>query len=83
LEVVAVAANAPEADLISQRLAVAGITAVIQRSTGGPEFGESGSRYVYVQATELARAKELLAASEGLSDEELARQSAEAGRGEQ
>jgi hypothetical protein len=63
LRVVATAENEAEAELICGRLAGAGINAVAQRAIGGPEFGASGSRYVYVAADDLERAKALLAAS--------------------
>jgi hypothetical protein len=66
LQVVATAGSVPEADLICQRLAEAGIQAMAQRSIGGPEWGASGSQYVYVQARQLARAREVLAAPDGL-----------------
>ncbi|HSZ13819.1 MAG TPA: hypothetical protein VK790_07275 [Solirubrobacteraceae bacterium] len=72
LEVAASASNAPEADLICQRLADAGIHAMSQRSIGGPEWGVSGGRYVYVEAEDLARAREVLAAPVGISEEDLA-----------
>jgi hypothetical protein len=64
LEVVAVAANEPEAALLCQRLAEAGIHAIAQRTIGGPEWGFSGSRYVYVDATDAERASNLLKAGE-------------------
>jgi hypothetical protein len=73
LRVAATAANGAEAELISQRLAEAGIVATSQRTIGGPEWGESGSQYVYVEAADLERARELLNAGGELSDEELAR----------
>ena len=60
LVVVAAAANEPEAELIRQRLEVEGIAAIVQRSIGSVEWGSSGSRYVYVQAGELERARALL-----------------------
>jgi hypothetical protein len=63
LQVVATAENEAEAELIRGRLAGAGIHAVAQRAIGGPEFGASGSRYVYVAAGDLERAKALLDAS--------------------
>jgi hypothetical protein len=71
--VAATANSEPEADLICQRLEVAGIRATTQRSIGGPEWGVSGSRYIYVEAEQLARAHELLAAPDGLSEGELAK----------
>jgi hypothetical protein len=78
LQVAATAGNAFEADLICQRLAEAGIAAVAQRTIGGPEWGPSGSQYVYVEAEHLDRARQILAAPEGVSEEELARLSDEA-----
>ena len=64
LEVVAIAANEPEAAPLCQRLAEAGIHAIAQRTIGGPEWGSSGSRYVYVDATDAERASKLLKAGE-------------------
>jgi hypothetical protein len=61
LVVVATAANEAEADVIRQRLEAAAITALTQRSIGGPEWGASGSRYVYVRAADEARARDILA----------------------
>jgi len=60
LRVVATAANEAEAELFRQRLAQAGIQAQSERVIGGPEFGSSGARYVYVAAADLERARELL-----------------------
>jgi Putative prokaryotic signal transducing protein len=60
LRVVATAANESEAELFRQRLAQAGIQAQSERVIGGPEWGASGARYVYVAATDLERARELL-----------------------
>ncbi len=60
LRVAATAANEAEADLFRQRLAQAGIQAQSERVIGGPEFGSSGARYVYVAAADLKRARELL-----------------------
>jgi hypothetical protein len=58
--VVTTAANEAEAELICSRLAEAGIQGVAQRAIGGPEWGASGSRYIYVAAGDLERAKALL-----------------------
>jgi hypothetical protein len=81
LKVVATASSEAEADMISRRLLQAGIHAVAQRTIGGPEFGSSGSRYVYVDEADFERAAALLKEDEGpISDEELARLSEEAGR---
>ena len=66
LRVVATAGSEPEADVIRQRLESAGITSVAQRTIGGPEWGASGSRYVYVRAHDLERARDVL----GLTDTE-------------
>ncbi len=65
LQVVATADSEPEAEVIQQRLAAAGITAVAQRTIGGPEWGASGARYVYVQAADLERAREVLGLTAG------------------
>src|SRR5262245_46370246 len=73
LQVVAAAANEPEADLIVQRLAQAGISATSQRPIGSAEWGTSGSHYIYVEAGERDRAREILKTTEGISEEELAR----------
>jgi hypothetical protein len=60
LRVVATASSEPEAELIRQRLEAEGIAVLIQRTTGNAEFGPSGSRYVYVQAADLERARTVL-----------------------
>ena len=60
LRVVATATDEGEAELLEQRLAEAGIQAISKRVIGGPEFGASGARYVYVEATDLARARKVL-----------------------
>ncbi len=73
LQVAATAGNEAEADLVRQRLAEAGIPAISQRSIGGPEWGASGARYIYVEAVNLERAREVLNAGGELSDEELAK----------
>jgi hypothetical protein len=71
LEVAGTASNEIEADLLRQRLAAAGIQAVSQRSIGGPQWGVSGGQYVYVEAADLDRAREILSAPEDISDEDL------------
>lgn len=78
LQVVATASSGAESDLICQRLAEAGIAATSQRSIGGPEWGLSGSQYVYVEPGDLDRAREVLGAPAGLTEDELARLSQEA-----
>jgi hypothetical protein len=72
LKVVTSASSEPEAALICARLAEAGIQAMPQRSIGGPEWGWSGARYVYVEEHDLLRAREVLKADEGVSEAELA-----------
>jgi len=64
LRVAATASSEPEAELIRQRLEAEGIAVLLQRTTGNVEFGSSGSRYVYVQADELERAREILEAEQ-------------------
>jgi hypothetical protein len=44
---------------------------VSQRSIGGPQWGVSGGQYVYVEAADLDRAREILSAPEDISDEDL------------
>lgn len=73
----ATAANQAEADMICDRLASSGIAAEARRSIGGPEWGLSGARYVYVEPDVLAQAKEILGVSADFSDDELARLSEE------
>ena len=81
LRVVAGTQNQPEADLIVDRLARAGITAISQLSSGNPEFGAGGGRTIYVEERDEQRAREVLATDEPpFSDEELARLSDEAWR---
>jgi hypothetical protein len=60
---VTTAGNEAEAELICGRLAEAGIHSVAQRAIGGPEWGASGSRYIYVAAGDYERAKKWLEAS--------------------
>jgi len=72
LQVAATASNGTEADLICQRLAEAGIQATSQRSIGGPQWGVSGAQYIYVEAEYVDRARQILAAPSGVSDDELA-----------
>jgi len=81
LKIVTSVSSEPEAEMVCARLAEAGIQAMPQRSTGGPTWGISGARDVYVDEQDLDRAHEVLKADEGsFSDEELARLSDEAGR---
>ncbi len=81
LRPVAGARNEPEAALIVQRLAAAGVTAVSHLSSGNPEFGSSGGRMVYVEEADVERARAALADAEpAFTDEELAELSEQAGR---
>jgi hypothetical protein len=81
LKIVATVANEAEAELVCGRLSGAGIHAISQRTIGGPEWGWSGGRYVYVDEADLGRASALLESEEGsFSEDELARLSEEAGR---
>lgn len=77
--VVATAPGGTEARLICERLLEAGIPAEEQRSIGGPEWGESGARYIRVAPENAQRARELLRAGEDISEDELAKLSEEAG----
>jgi hypothetical protein len=70
-----------EAEMVCERLLESNIHAISQRTIGGPEWGFSGARNVFVRAQDLDRARAVLKADEGsFSDEELARLSDEAGR---
>lgn len=81
LKIVASLSSEPEADVAIARLMEAGIHALAQRSIGGPEWGFSGARDVYVKANDLDRAREILKSDENaFSDEELTRLSEQAGR---
>ena len=44
-------------EVISQRLEQAAISALAQRTIGGPEWGSSGARYIYVSASDEADAR--------------------------
>jgi hypothetical protein len=80
-KIVTTVSSEPEAELVIERLLAADIHAISQRSIGGPEWGYSGARDVFVRAQDLDRAHETLKADEGsFGDEELARLSDEAGR---
>jgi hypothetical protein len=69
-----------EAEMVRDRLLTADIHAIYQRTIGGPEWGGSGARTVFVAAQDLDRARAVLEADEGgFSDEELSRLSDEAG----
>ncbi len=79
LKILTSVASEPEAEMVCDRLSVAGISAIAQRTIGGPSWGFSGARDVFVDAQDLERAREVLSADEGsFSDEELGRLSEEA-----
>lgn len=81
LRPVAGAQNEPQAELIVQRLAEAGISAVSHLSSGNPEFGSSGGRTIYVEEADVERARAALADAEPeFTDEELGELSEQAGR---
>ena len=81
LESVASARSRAEAEMIAERLRQQGISSVIQRSIGGPQWGDSGSQTVYVDRQDGVRARELLAVdADDFSDEELTRLSEQAAR---
>lgn len=83
LRIAASAANEAEAEMILGRLSDAGIHGISQRNIGGPEWGGSGTRSVFVQEADLEKARALLATDpDEFSDEELTRLSEEAGRGQ-
>jgi hypothetical protein len=72
LKVITSVSSEPEAALVTARLSEAGIQAISQRSIGGPEWGVSGARDVYVEEHDLDRAREVLRADEGVSEDQLA-----------
>jgi len=73
LRVVAATGSEPEAELLIARLSDAGIAALAQRSIGGPEWGASGGRYVYVSEDDYERAREVLeGAGEAADDSDQA-----------
>jgi len=79
LKILTSVASEPEAELVVERLSAAGISAIAQRTIGGPQWGFSGARDVFVDEQDLERAHEVLASEEGsFSDEELGRLSEEA-----
>ncbi len=81
LRPVAGAQNEPQAELIVQRLAAAGVSAVSHLSSGNPEFGSSGGRTIYVEEKDVERARAALADEQPeFTDEELSELSERAGR---
>jgi hypothetical protein len=81
LKLVTSVSSSAEAEIIRQLLLEAGIHSIAQRNIGGPEWGPSGGQSVFVDEAQLDDAIALLKADVGaISDEELTRQSEEAGR---
>ncbi|HWF31473.1 MAG TPA: hypothetical protein VG188_02835 [Solirubrobacteraceae bacterium] len=81
LKLVTSVSSFAEAEIIRQLLLEAGIHSISQRNIGGPEWGQSGGQSVFVEQAQLEDALAVLKSGEGaISDEELARQSEEAGR---
>jgi hypothetical protein len=72
LEILTSVSSEPEASLVTARLAEAGIHVIARRSIGGPEWGVSGARDLYVEERDLDRAREVLRADEGVSEDQLA-----------
>ena len=64
LEIVTTVNSEAEAELVRERLLAADIHAISQRTIGGPEWGYSGARDVFVSARDLDRACEVLKADE-------------------
>jgi hypothetical protein len=81
LKILTSVSSEAEAEMVRDRLGQAGIGALSQRAIGGPEWGGSGARNVFVSEKDLPRAHAVLEADAGsFSDEELARLSEEAAR---
>lgn len=74
LEILTTVNNDLEATVVAGRLSEAGIHAMIQPSNRGGTWNPAGARDVYVAEQDLERAREVLKADEGMSDEELTRE---------
>ena len=79
LEIVTTVGNEAEAEMVAARLSEAGIRHMSRNASGGIRLGAAAARDVYVEARDLDRAREVLKADEGFSEEELAQLSDEAG----
>jgi len=79
LRIVTTVSNEAEAEMVAERLSEAGIRHMARMGSGGIRLGAAAARDVYVEAQDLDRAREVLKADEGFSEEELARLSEEAG----
>lgn len=80
LKILTTVGNEAEAEMVAERLSEAGIRHMSRMAGGGIRLGAAAARDVYVDERDLARAREVLEADEGFSDEELARLSEEAGK---
>ncbi len=79
LKVLTTVSNEAEAEMVGERLSEAGIRHSARMASGGIRLGAAAGRDIYVDEQDLKRAREVLEADEGFSDEELARLSEEAG----
>jgi hypothetical protein len=70
LKLLTTASNASEAEIISARLAEAGIQAIVP---GGdlPQLGAGGAGAIYIEDEDLDRAREAMKAAESISEDEL------------
>ena len=79
LKIVTTVSNEAEAEMVAERLSEAGIRHMSRTASGGIRLGAAAARDVYVEEQDLERAREVLEADAGFSEEELARLSDEAG----
>jgi uncharacterized protein YaaQ len=78
LKIVTTVSNQAEAEMVAERLSEAGIRHMSRTASGGIRLGAAAARDVYVEEQDLDRAREVLKVG-GVSEEELARLSDEAG----
>ncbi len=78
VRVLTAVASEAEAELIRLRLLDTGASAIHQRTIGGPQWGASARR-IFINDEDVGRAQQVLAPEGGLSEEEIARLSDEAG----
>jgi hypothetical protein len=81
LEIVTTVSSEPEAALVVGRLADAGIRTMTRPPMGALGWSASRARDVYVAERDLVRAREVLSAAEGVSEEELTDEEESAARG--
>ena len=79
LKILATVSNEAEAGMVGDRLSEAGIRHTARLASGGIALGAAAAQDVYVDEQDLDRAREVLEADKGFSEEELARLSDEAG----